>query len=331
MAEQAWPEYFGPGATLWVQRLESEHDNLRTAVEWSRAEEHGAEAGLRLAGNLWWFLVRHGHWSEAREWLEGALGRRVEAPPVVLPRALHGASNLAWRRGDYELATKLAADGLAVCDELGEENESALLFFQLGIASLRQGDAEQATATYTRCLDISREMGNKWVSGHALMGLGNVAHWLRGDPERGIALYTQALADFREAGDRWGVAVALQSVGAAAHDLRDDSRAVACLTESIGLCRDVNDRFQAAAGLEILARIASSSDRYERAARLFGAAEILREGVEWSRAPAQQALHTQHVSSARAMLGESAFATAWAEGRAMTPEQAIEYALAETG
>lgn len=146
LAEQAVPEYFGPRATSWVQRLETEHDNLRAAVEWTRGAKDVAEAALRLAGNLWWFLLKHGDWSEAREWLEAALARRTEAPAEVLPRALRGAAQLAWRRGDNELAIKLVTDGLATCSELGDRRESALLFLNMGIVASRRGEFDQATA-----------------------------------------------------------------------------------------------------------------------------------------------------------------------------------------
>ncbi len=326
LAEQAFPEYFGPRATLWVQQLETEHDNLRTAVEWSRAEKDGAEAGLRLTGNLWWFLVKQGHLSEAREWLEGALARRTEAPTVVLPRALRGASQLAWRRGDYELATTLATDGLAICRELGDRNESALLFLNLGIAALRRGDFEQAAAMCTECLNISREMGNRWVSGEALWGLGSVEQ-LRRNPERAIALYTESLADHMEAGDRWAIGKNLCEMGTAAHDLHDYARALACYKDSLTIVTEIGDRSLIAACLEGLAKVALSAGHHDKTARLFGAVESLRQSLEWRRSPAFQLSHDHAVASMRAALGDVAFAAMWATGRAMTPEQAIEYAL----
>ena len=78
-----------------------------------------------------------------------------------------------------------------------------------------------------------------------------------------------------------------------------------------------------------MARVASATGRCERAARLFGAAELLRETLGHHFAPPVQADHDKYVASARAGLEERAFAAAWAGGRAMTLEQAIEYALAD--
>jgi hypothetical protein len=77
---------------------------------------------------------------------------------------------------------------------------------------------------------------------------------------------------------------------------------------------------------EGLARLASAKGQRDRAARLFGAAELLRETLGYH--ASDQADHDKYVASARAGVAETAFAAAWAEGRAMTLEQAIEYALA---
>jgi hypothetical protein len=66
-----------------------------------------------------------------------------------------------------------------------------------------------------------------------------------------------------------------------------------------------------------------------RAARLLGAAAALRDTTGPPVPPIDQAEREQHVSALRAALGEPAFAAAWAEGRRLTPEQAIHVALEE--
>ena len=98
LAEQASPEVWGPRAEPWLERLETEHDNLRVALQWSKLDKDGAEAGLRLAGALHWFWFRHDHWSEGQQWTEGALARSSEASPSALPRALAAPTEFAWRR-----------------------------------------------------------------------------------------------------------------------------------------------------------------------------------------------------------------------------------------
>ncbi len=106
LAERAAPElYGGPNQLPWLNRLEAEHDNLRSALRWALAS-HPATA-LRLGGSLFWFWYVRGHLSEGRRWLEQALARGSDAPPAVRGRALLGTGMLAhWQDAD-SVATPL--------------------------------------------------------------------------------------------------------------------------------------------------------------------------------------------------------------------------------
>jgi hypothetical protein len=77
-----------------------------------------------------------------------------------------------------------------------------------------------------------------------------------------------------------------------------------------------------------IAEIACAEKRYEQAARLFGAGDTVREALGARRSPRIQRRYDESVAATCAGLGDAAFAVKWSEGRAMTLEQAIEYALA---
>jgi non-specific serine/threonine protein kinase len=329
LAEQAAPELEGPQQALWFERLETEHDNLRAALEWSKVEEDGAEAGLRLTGALRGLWARRGHWREGSEWLEAALSRSAEAAPLASSGALLGATHFARRRGDYGLATTLGQMGLALCQRLGNEEGSASFLSALGIVALLQGDYERAAALCEGTLSLSRERGNKSLTGTALTHLGVVARY-QGDYERATALHSESLALFREIGDKWNIAFALYGLAFVAHRQGDNERAAAFFTDSLILCKEVGNRWIGEECLEGFARVASATGHHQRAARLFGAAEVLRETLGHHRSPADQAYHDERVASTRAALGDAAFDAALAEGQAMTLEQAIEYALDST-
>ena len=81
--------------------------------------------------------------------------------------------------------------------------------------------------------------------------------------------------------------------------------------------------------VEERAALAMAENAPPRAARLAGAAQAVREGMSAILPPKQRRTHEQTVAAARAALGEDAFTEAWDAGRAMTLEQAAEYALAE--
>ncbi len=328
LAEQAQSELNrGQRGELWFERLETEHDNLRAALQWTQTQKDGAEAGLRLAGALHWFWFRRGHWNEGARWLEGALTRSDEASPSALPWALFGASQFVWRRGDYELATTLGEKGLALSRELGDRACSACTLIILGNVASHQGNYERAESLFDESLNLSHELKNNFLHGIGLVQVGVVARY-QGDYERASALFTQSLSLLREVGDKSSIAYALSRLGLVAIHRSHYGLAAASFAESLILCRQVGDKWVSEECVEGFARIASATGQSEQAARLFGAAEVLRETVGWHPAPPDQAYHDRCVASARAGLGETAFAAAWEEGRAMTLEQAVEHALA---
>ena len=323
LAEQAASELKGARQALWLERLENEHDNLRAALEWSRADRNGAEAGLRLAGALVVFWIRHGHWSEGRWWTESALARGAEAPPAAALKALHGAANLARRQGDYSRARALAEKGLRTCRELEDNQMGAWFLFRLGQVAYLQEQYERATALLEKSLNSSHERS---LIGIVLADLGLVARY-QGDYARAIVFYNKSLDVLNEIGDKWHIALVHRSLGYVALAQNDYVRASAFLVQGLNLCGELGDRYVTQGCLQGLARVAHGTGHYERAVRLFGAAKALREVLGALLPPVDQADHDKSVASARAALGGPAFAAAWAEGRAMTLEQAIEYAL----
>ncbi len=100
------------------------------------------------------------------------------------------------------------------------------------------------------------------------------------------------------------------------------------LTDSLALFRHEADHWGIALSLEGLSRVALGRREYVRVARLSGAAATLLESydVELFR---DQLARERALTKARAYLGESAFADAYAQGSTMTLEQAIAYALDE--
>ena len=107
----------------------------------------------------------------------------------------------------------------------------------------------------------------------------------------------------------------------------DHERAEALHEESLVLCRELGDKLIGSESLEGLACAAGAKGEAERAARLFGAAEALREAVGYQQAPRERALREPYLAAARSRVDEAAWAAAWEEGRSMEFEDAVVYAL----
>ena len=142
---------------------------------------------------------------------------------------------------------------------------------------------------------------------------------------------------FRAEEQTWGIANALAHLAMVALDLGDDGRAGAYLRESLIHLRQLGERWQTVHTLEVFARLAAGQEQRPedaqasglRAARLFGAAEVLRETLRAPILAFQRQSYARGIATLRAQLDEATFTAAWAEGRAMTLEQVIAYALSD--
>jgi tetratricopeptide (TPR) repeat protein len=230
-------------------------------------------------------------------------------------------------QGDYLSASDLLEQSLALLRELEDKWSVATVLGKLGSVARCQGDFATARSRHERSLALYREVGNKGGTAVALGNLGLVAQD-QGEPARAMALCEESLTLWRELGDLWGIAWALNVLGHVAQRQGDSGRAGALLNESLPLIWQRRDRAGVAWCLEGLAIVAEAQGQAERAAGLFGAAEALREAISAPLPPVERADYERSVIEARAHVGEAAFAAAWTEGRTMTLEQAIAYALA---
>jgi predicted ATPase/class 3 adenylate cyclase len=330
LAEEADPKLAGTEQAAWLRRCEEEHDNLRSALEWSHAAREAAE-GLRFCGALQRFWRMRGHLSEGREWCARALGYAgAEELTPVRAKALSGAGLLAYWLGDYPAARALHEECLAIWRQLGDQWGASASLNNLGMVARSQGDNASARALYEESLAIKRELGDQWGVGATLNNLGNLAAD-QGDFPASRPLHEESLAIWRKLGDRGSIATALENLGHVAYEQGDLASARALHVESLTMRRQLGDKLGMVVSLEMLAAVAGLLGAPLRAARIWGVTERLRAEIGSPLQPKDRSRHDQHVVAARAASSDSAaFDRAWQEGGALTVEQAIELALVET-
>jgi ATP/maltotriose-dependent transcriptional regulator MalT len=152
---------------------------------------------------------------------------------------------------------------------------------------------------------------------------------LQGDLDRATAVSEEAAAILSEQKHRDDLAEVFDTLGRAALLRGDPEQANALFAESLTLRLEVGDKLAVPESLEGLACAAEAKGEAERAARLFGAARALRESMGAPLGPALGSLEEPYWLRARSQLDEGAWSEAWEEGRAMSMETAIEYALSE--
>jgi tetratricopeptide (TPR) repeat protein len=285
-----------------------------------------ADTALRLATAMVQFWEKRGYAGEGRDWLTRALARSGRVPAASRAQALLASGTLADRQGDYGTARSLFEESLTLFRGLRDPSNTATALQRLAFSAFCQAEYEQAMALTEEALAIQRELGDRAGVADALMNLGYIARGQGNSAAEG-SYYEQALALRRELGAKWGIAHSLHNLGHVARS--EGNYEVACLhyRESLAVYHELADAPNIAKVLEGFAGLAAAEGKLRRSARLWGGADALHEALSLPMPPVDHITNDPYIEAVRTALGEGAFAAAWAEGRAMTFQEAIAYAL----
>ncbi len=378
LAQRIEPQLTEMDQVRWLDMLEVEHDNLRSALECCRTSEGTAELGLKLAGSLEFFWAIRGLFQEGRERLSAALSRPgVTERTKARAKALHAEAHLAYMQGDYPLVRERLEESLSIYREIGPdgkrgtatvlitlgdkqtevgeyESASTLMkealeimrelqdkkgiaraLWQLGACEVRPGNFLQARQYFEEALPLLRQIGDNSNTAIALSGLAEIAI-REGDFEQATIFEEESLAMRKEMDEPWGIAVSLGNFAWIALRRDDLEEAERFVKESLKLRRDIEDRGGCAWCLEKLAEISlvvgqreHSKEQFQRAAKLFGAAEGMREPVDSSIDLVDMPEYERQVATVKSHLVENEFKFAWDRGHSLTMGQAINFALGE--
>lgn len=313
-------------------------DHLSAALSRSDAKERtlARANALHATGHLTYL---QGRYPETRLVVEESLSIYREIDPIDqqgLANALITLGDMETELGNYSIAFKLMQEALEIMRELEDSRGISRALWQLGACVVRRGDYEQSVKYFEEALPLLRQVGDRGSTTIALSGLSEVAI-RQGNYERATLLEEESLRLRREIDEPWGIAVSLGNFAWIALCQDDINQAESLLNESLTLRRDIGDRGGSAWCLEKLAEIAlitgqrksspNSKVDFQRAARLFGAAEAIRKPVNSQIDLVDQPEYRRQVATIRKQVDESTFKRAWADGGVMSIEQAIEYAL----
>jgi predicted ATPase/DNA-binding CsgD family transcriptional regulator len=346
------------------RRIDLEAANVREVLGGCLAEGD-AVTGLRLCtavSPVW--LVR-GTFAEGAGWLDGLLElpNAATVPAAVRGPALVARSQLALAMGSE--STGLAATGLDLCREAGENFWVAAALNLLTETALHAGQPDDAAAWVAQALLVARSSGDRWNEGYALatmasaaagrgnlreaqrlgeealavtraidqqwgaarvlLGLGHLAR-LRAEYDVARDHYMASLAILRELNARPEIARCLVGLGRIALEQSDATTARQYLTESLRLSFASGSRIAIARGLEAVARLALLEQNPRLAVQLGGAISALRAEAHL---PPMPGARSQRFLDAAADLGEHAVARLWRAGAEMTPPAAVRLALNE--
>ena len=253
----------GPARMAWLDRLDTELVNVRAALKHSQADSANHEKGLRLAVALTWFWSIRGHYREAHDWLEAALGRRsVPERSLIRGQALYAAGRLAYEPADHARAEAEMEESVDIFRASGAAGKRDLAYalIVLGDMAHGRGDFAPKVRLTEESVALFREVGDQWGLAFALHQLAptrdpvvnyqprgaagsppplpNLAPAARNDHTAERALFEESLALFRELGDRWGQGMDLFDLGLVAAFSGDRVTGRAMLEECLAISRE---------------------------------------------------------------------------------------------
>ncbi len=346
----------------------TEGRRLLTGLLTKAHQRTGSEAHADCLNGVANLIRRQGDLVAAQGLYEESLAIRREIGDTRgIAGSLHNLGNIAYFRQQYAPARRQYEEALAINRAIGNRAWEALNLGNLALVASEQGDFETSRRLYQESLEIQRALGNHAGAASSLNGLG-LAILELGDPEKAGALFRESLAIARELGLRSAIVIALLNLGALARQQGDDEQARAFWEECREIEKELGGRLAGALGTlaadegrysearrlwrtnlsenremghrrgiaacldgcaYVLLAERPAQESAFRAARLYGAAEALREAIGSPLPPSARAPHERSLAAARALLGEADFTAAWAEGRALTMEAAITEALSE--
>ncbi len=361
IAEESARALTGTEQRHWLERLDSEHDNLLATLQWC-AEQRESEPGARLVGALWRFWLMRGHLYEGRRQLEVFLAMQSAGSTETRARLLEGAGILSSRQKDYKAAAIYAGEALALSQQLHSQEITASSYTLLAEIAYVHGKAEAAMDLFAEGLNIRRTLGDQRGTASLLNNMGNIS-LSYGDQERAIALFEESQSLFSLVGDEmaqasvlnnlgevkrrqgdleqarllygrslqlsrtlkysWGVATVLVNLGSIICNQGDYQQALNYYRESLSLFDQLGERSGVTHCLEGIAEIVYRQNNLEYATRLLAFVETLRQSLH---APAfQLAPATQENISEklRSALGSEVFATIWQTGQVYSLDQVL--------
>lgn len=369
LAAVAERELTGPDQVRWLQRLDNEHDNIRSALDWSL--KHRPADGMRLASMVWRYWATRSLLTEGHSWLSRFLEHSVDADDATRARAFSSLGNLSIDLGDYPGASAAYLAALEIWERLSDTRGRANALNGLGLVEWYQGDYVSARSRHEAALAIRREINDRPGQANSLTNLGNAIKDL-GDIDTARSLHEQALAfrkdlgdqagigysyinlsdcarregdhataremsarsleAFRSVGDTLGIGYALHGLSMAHLQQGNRQAARSHVAEALAIRSDLGDRRGIVECIEVIATLAASGTDEQRAqaVTLFGASGALREQIGAPLPDPDRLTIEPVLAGLRRTLSGSSFTERWNAGTRMQITGAVALATTVT-
>ncbi len=308
--------------------MESEHDNLRAALNWAERTEN-SEHGLRTAAAVWRFWLEGGHLSEGRARLERLLSiPGAESRGPVRARALGALGGIAYWQNDYPPMRAAYQEAVDIAREVGNATLLASTLLDLSFIPYLEQDSDGAEAILREGLVNAEKAGDRVLTAEFLSSIAFL-EVLRGNPAGAIEPRRTAIEMLEKEGEAWKVGQYLSGQAMITRMVGDLDAARGYLREALEMFARARDTISISMALTSIALVAGDEGHHERAARLVGASARIRDELGGGIPPELAGRWGDPEKNTRQALGEDAYRRARAEGYAMSTEEAVSYAFSD--
>ena len=327
LVEASAPELLRKDRKHWLDLLEHDHDNLRSALEWSIAAGE-ADLALRLCASTWRFWQARGHLHEARRRTEEALS--IDGGELrYRAKAMEALGGILWWQSEMDMVLDMYGQTLVLQRELGDPKEiaNALYNYSLAVIFAEAADHEASSTALAEAEELYTSLGDAGGLGDVEWSRGNYLAHVVGDLPSAIDHMKSSTDFYRQAGNEFGMGWGLFEVGEMARRLGDLDEAWAYASRGLALFASHRDISGVVLSIATAAGIALDLGDIERARKLSGVFHGLRitSGVDIVQASLNQ-IDGLEFENLETLTGEDAIA--YREGRAMPFDNAVAYALA---
>jgi predicted ATPase len=329
VARQAEPALLaGPEQSVWLERLEAEHGNLQTTLDWLERTDR-APVLVRLTAAVARLWLLHGHFVEGARRVDAALARVDDDSADLHRLLLFHAGTLAQRLGNVDRASAYATRLEALARRTGDERAAAYAALASGTAHKVRGELVRARADIERAQRLGSATGEEWLTRIAITNLADL-DLTAGAFARAEALAREGAALARASHDDWALVLNTTNLGFSVLMQDRPSDALPVLQEGLLAAERLGSYEMAYVCLEGLASI-YAADEHEQSALLLGAADVVLEAFAVDMEPAEQRMRERTLATLGSDWTSGALTASWQRGKEMSLREAIAAGLGAAG
>jgi tetratricopeptide (TPR) repeat protein len=322
LAREAQAQLDGPNTVLWLERLETEHDNIRAAL----THPANPQERLQLAVDVHRFWFIRGYLTEGIGWLDAALHSPHESRSDLRSKALNCQGILTWRKGDYGAARIAYEMSLKLAMAEQDSSRMAATLNNLGLIADAERDYTAALLYFSQARSIYTELGDRPKTGMVLANLG-AAQIALGLLDEADGVSREFLSISEELENPWNIATAWHNLAEIALRRGQPDETLVLLRKAAPLMLSVGDGTLILQMFRMSSQAAVAKGDAERAVKLMIFSDKYQDegGLHCRRVDLDD--HARAMECAKSLLSPAAFANCCQQGRALTEETAVALVL----